>query len=53
MCMRIPEDKIREILQEHKEHLRECKRNDESTMYWIGALDCIDNIAEKLGVELE
>ena len=53
MSMWIPEDKIKEILSEHKEHLKECKRNDEPTMYWIGALDCIDNIAEKLGVELE
>lgn len=49
------ENQIQNILQEHKEHLRECRRNDDGTMdvYWIGALDCIDNLAYKLGVYLE
>lgn len=47
------DEEIRLILQNHKDHLRECKRSDESTVYWIGALDCVDNIANKLGVELE
>ena len=48
-------DEIRLILQTHKNHLRECRRNDDGTMnvYWIGALDCVDNLADKLGVDLE
>lgn len=46
-------DEIRIVLQEHKNHLLECKRTDEPTPYWIGALDCVENIAEKLGIELE
>ena len=44
---------IQEILHEHKEHLMECKRHDEPTSYWIGALDCLEYISEQLGVELE
>ena len=49
------DEEIRLILQNHKDHLRECRRNDDGTMnvYWIGALDCVDNLAGKLGVELE
>lgn len=41
-----------EILQKHKQHLLECKENDEITLYWIGALDCLENISEMLGVDL-
>ena len=47
------ENQIQMILQNHKEHLLECKRNDEPTIYWVGALDCVECLAEKLGVELE
>ena len=51
--MWITEDKIREIFEEHREHLIECLRDDDITTYWVGAIDCVDNLAEKLGVELE
>lgn len=47
------EDEIKMILQNHKEHLLECKQTDELTSYWDGALDCVECLAEKLGVELE
>ena len=47
-------EEIQEILQEHKNHLIECKREDtNSKLYWIGAIDCIENISIELGVELE
>lgn len=47
-------DEITIILQKHKNHLRKCKRESkEDILYWIGALDCIDNIASELGVEIE
>ena len=51
--MWMTENEIREILQGHKKHLLECKREDRNTMYWIGALDCVDNLALEFGVELE
>lgn len=47
------DDEIRVILQEHKNHLLECKKTDDTTVYWIGALDCVENLALKFGVELE
>lgn len=47
------EDEIRLVLQNHKDHLRACKICDASNVYWIGALDCVDNLADKLGVDLE
>lgn len=47
------DNEIQEILQKHKEHLLECKSHDGSTLYWIGALDCLENISEQLGVDLE
>ena len=48
---------IIEILQEHKNHLIELKKYDIplkcKDMYFLGAIDCIDNLAIELGVELE
>lgn len=46
-------EKIREVFQEHRNHLRDCKKEDDNSLYWIGALDCIDNLAQMLGVDLE
>lgn len=45
-------DEISSILQEHKRHLKECMEDDESRIYWIGAIDCVENLAVKLGVEI-
>ena len=50
-------DEIQEILQEHKNHLIDCKKADSNTIYsqgyWTGAIDCIENISIELGVDLE
>ena len=46
-------NEISVILQGHKRHLKECMEDGESRIYWIGALDCVDNLASKLGVEIE
>ena len=50
-------EEIREILQEHKNHLIDCKKADNPTIYsqgyWTGAIDCVDNLAIEFGVEIE
>ena len=53
MVIMMTDNEIQEILQKHKEHLLECKRHDESTFYWIVALDCLEYISEQLGADLE
>ena len=53
MVIMMTDNEIQEILQKHKEHLLECKRHDELTLYWIGALDCLEYISEQLGADLE
>ena len=50
-------EEIQEILQEHKKHLIDCKKAESTTIYsqgyWIGAIDCVDNLALEFGVELK
>lgn len=43
-------EKIREVFQEHRNHLMDCKKEDDNLLDWIGALDFIDNLAQ-LGVD--
>lgn len=49
--MEMTEDEIMEILQQHKEHLLECAREDSNKQYWLGALDCVSNLSVEFGVD--
>lgn len=46
-------EEIQTILQEHLNHLRKMKSEDKPTRYWVGAIDCVEILAEKLGVDVE